>query len=77
MDNLESEFVQIHQEGIQREANIRQALRQSGMIKPHIIDRGFTKLGDMLIRIGTGLKNHAYTRITADEASVPTFLIML
>jgi hypothetical protein len=77
MDNLESEFVQMHQERIQHEANIRQALRQSGMIKPHLIDRGFTLLGDTLIRMGTRLKEHAYTRVTAEEASVPTFLIML
>jgi len=77
MDNLESEFVQIHQEGIRREANIRQALRQSGLIKPHIIDRGVTLLGDTLIRMGTRLKEHAYTRVTAEEASVPSFLIML
>jgi hypothetical protein len=77
MDELESEFVQIHQERIRREANTRQALRQSGMIKPSIIDRGFTLLGDALIRMGTRLKLHAYTRIIAEEAAVPTFLIML
>jgi|APFre7841882724_1041349.scaffolds.fasta_scaffold190846_1 hypothetical protein len=77
MDNLESEFVQMQQERIRREAKIRQALMQSGMIKPHIIDRGFTLLGDTLIHMGTRLKRHAYTRITAAEATVPTFLIML
>jgi hypothetical protein len=77
MDNLESEFVQIHQEGIRHEASIRQALKQSGLIEPHIIDRAFTLLGDTLIHMGTRLKEHAYTKITAEEASVPSFLIML
>jgi hypothetical protein len=77
MDNLESEFVQIHQERIRREANIMQALWQSGLIKPHIIDRGFSLLGETLIRMGTRLKDHARTQITAEEAPVPTFLIML
>jgi hypothetical protein len=77
MDNLESEFVQIHQEQIRCEANVRQALRQSGMIKPHLLDRGYTLLGDTFIRMGIRLKEHAYTRVTAEEATVPTFLIML
>jgi hypothetical protein len=77
MDNPESDFVQIHQEKIRHEAKIRQALRQSGMVRPHVIDRGFSLLGDTLIRMGTRLKEHAHTRIIAEEASVPTFLIML
>jgi hypothetical protein len=77
MDNLQSEFVQMHQERIQQEANIRQILRQSGMLKPHLIDRGFTLLGDTLIHMGIRLKEHAYTRVTAEEATAPSFLIML
>jgi hypothetical protein len=77
MDNLENEFVQIHQEGIRRETNIRHALRQSGMLNAPIIDRGFSLLGDTLIHMGIRLKERGYPRLTAEEASVPTFLIML
>jgi hypothetical protein len=77
MDNPESEFVQIHQEGIRSEAIIRQALRQSGLTNPSMVDRIITWLGDALIRAGTSLKQRSFTRLTAEEASAPTFLIML
>jgi len=77
MVNLENETIRIHQEVIRREAIISKALRQSGLVNPPLIDRGLTLLGDSLIRMGTRLKERAYTRLTADEASVPTFLIML
>jgi hypothetical protein len=77
MDNPENEFVQIHQEGIRSEATMRQALRQSGITNPNVMDRSLTWLGDALIRAGTILKGHAYTRLTAEEASAPSFLIML
>jgi hypothetical protein len=77
MDNPECELVQIHQEGIRSEAIIRQALRQSGLSNPNVIDRSLTWLGDALIHAGTSLKERAYTRLTAEEASAPTFLIML
>jgi len=77
MDNPEIEFVQMHQEGIRSEAIIRQALKQSGITNPNLMDRSLTWLGDVLIRAGTILKGHAYTRLTAEEASAPSFLIML
>jgi hypothetical protein len=77
MDNLENEFIHIHQEVIRREVETSQALRQSGMVNPHLSDRGLTLLGDALIRIGTRLKDRTYTRLNAEEASAPTFLIML
>lgn len=77
MDNLENEFIHIHQEVIRREVNTSQTLRRSGMGDPNIRDRGLTLLGDALIRIGTRLKDRTYTRLNAEEASAPTFLIML
>ena len=77
MDNLDSELIQIHQEVIRREVNIRQALRQSGMATPHMIDRGLTLLGDSLIRLGTRLKDRTYPRLATEEASAPTYLITL
>lgn len=77
MENLESELNQIHQEVIRREVTVKQALRQSGMATPHLIDRGLTLLGDSLIRIGTRIKDRTNPRLTTEEASVPTYLIML
>jgi hypothetical protein len=77
MVNPENEFIQIHQEVIRREANFRQTLRQSGIVNPPLMDRGLTLLGNTLIRMGTRLKERAYTRLTAEEASVPTYMIML
>jgi hypothetical protein len=77
MVSQENETIQIHQEVIRREASLRQAFRQSGLVNPALIDRASTALGETLIRIGTRLKDHSYPRLTAEDASVPTFLIML
>jgi hypothetical protein len=77
MVNLENELIQLHQEVIRRETSLRQALRQSGMVNPTLIDRAVPALGETLIRVGTRLKEHSYHQLASKEASVPTFLIML
>jgi hypothetical protein len=77
MVNLENETIQIHQEVIRRETGLRLALWQSGIVKPGFIDRALPTLGETLIRIGTRLKERSYPKLTSEEASVPTFLIML
>ena len=77
MVNLENELIQIHQEVICREASLRQALRQSGMVNPTLIERALPAFGETLIRVGTWLKEHSYHQLTSEEASVPTFFIML
>jgi hypothetical protein len=77
MENLENELIQIHQEGIRSEAMLRQALKQSGMINPPVFRRAIPVLGEALIRVGTRLKQPSYTRLSADESTVPSFLIML
>jgi hypothetical protein len=77
MDNQENDAIQIHQESIRRETSLRQALRQSGMANPALIDRALPALGETLIRVGTRIKEHSYHKLTAEEASLPTFLIML
>ena len=77
MDNPENEPIKSHQEEIRREASISKLLRQTEADKPTWIDRAFSLLGDTLIRMGIRLKERASTRLTADEASGPTFLIML
>ncbi len=77
MENLENEFIHIHQETIRREALNTRVLKQSGIIAPHSVDRALTSLGDLLIRVGTRLKYRTYTRLITEEASTPSFLIML
>jgi hypothetical protein len=77
MENLEDELIHIHQEGIRGEAMLRQALKQSGMINPPMFRRAIPALGEALIRVGTRLKERPYTRLSADESTVPSFLIML
>jgi hypothetical protein len=77
MDNLENDAIQIHQELIRRESSLRQTLRQSGMVDPALIDRALPALGEALIRVGTRLKEHSFHKLTSEEATAPTFLIML
>jgi hypothetical protein len=74
---MESELITIHQESIRREAYLRKALSQSGLVNPPIMDRASSAVGEILIRIGTRLKERAYTRLVVEGASVPSYLIML
>ena len=77
MDNRENDAIQIHQELIRRESGLRQALRQSGLVDPALIDRALPALGETLIRVGTKLKEHSLHKMTSKEVTAPTFLIML
>ena len=77
MENLGNELIQIHQEDILHEAVLKQTLRQPGKRNAAIFWRALSGLGEALIRIGTRLKERSNPRLTADEASVPSFLIML
>ncbi len=77
MVNLENESIQIHQEKIRREADLRLALRQSGIGNPPLMDRALPALGETLIKVGNRLKEHSSPRLSAEEASLPAFLIML
>ncbi len=77
MENLPDDTIYIHQESIRREVMDQRALRQSGLHNPPSLNRALTSLGDLLIRVGTRLKYRTYTRLTTEEASTPSFLIML
>jgi hypothetical protein len=77
MKNLENEFINIHQETIQREAHLRQLIKQSETPELPLSDRLAASLGDWLIRVGTRLRDRTYNRLTTEEASAPSFLIML
>ncbi len=43
----------------------------------HNIERLMAAVGELLIRAGTWLKEHSCRRLASEEASAPTFLIML
>lgn len=77
MDNLGIEYILIHQEVIRREASISRAIRQAAPPRPHLVDRVTTNLGDMLISLGTRLKERTSNQLTTEGASAPSFLIML
>lgn len=77
MDNLESDFTQMHFEALLRETQTRRMVRQAGIIRPSLVERALPAFGDLLIRTGTRIKSHAYTRLTTEEAATPTFIIML
>lgn len=77
MDLLKNDTIHIHDEFMLREASLRLALKQSGLVEPPLIERALSSLGEMLIRLGTNIKEHSYHKLTSEEASAPTFLIML
>ena len=77
METMRNQTIQIHDEFILREASLHLALEQSGLINPSITQRALLRLGEALIQLGTRLKEHSYRKLTAAEASAPTFLIML
>ena len=77
MDILNNDTVHIHQELINQEASLHLALKQSGMVNPRLTERILPILGDFLCRLGTRLKEHSYHKLTSEEASAPTFMIML
>lgn len=77
MEILTNDSIHIHQEFVRREASLRLALKQSGLIDPSIVARILPAVGETLIRIGTRLKEHSFRKLTPEEASTPTFLIML
>lgn len=77
MDNLGIEYILIHQEFMRREASISRAIRQAVPPRPNLADRMTTSLGNMLISLGTRMKERTSSRLTTEGASAPSFLIML
>ena len=77
MENLGNELILIHQESIRSASMLRHAFKQSGMINPPLFRRAIPMLGEALIRVGTRLKQRSCTRLSTEESTVPTFLVML
>ncbi len=70
-------LLQTHHDLLQRYGPGNLANQPVLVKQSHNLDRAMAALGEMLIRAGTWLKEHSIRRLTADEASAPTFLIML
>ncbi len=75
LENVET--IRIHQENLRHQAYLSQALWQAGLSSPALVDRALPMLGDTLIQVGLKLKKRASIRLATEQASVPTFLIML
>ncbi len=77
MELKENDMIHIHQEFIRREASLHLALKQSGLVEPPLVRRFLPALGDAMCRVGTRLKDQSYHKLSSEEASAPTYMIML
>ncbi len=70
MENIEREYT--HQ-------TMETQLIQSECEQPNspLINRASASLGNLLIRLGTRLKARAHSRLTTEEGSPPSFIIVL
>ncbi len=69
-------MLQTHQELLRRYP-ASMASQADVVKKTHYLERAMTALGELLIRVGTRLKEHSYRRLPSEEASAPNYLIML
>jgi hypothetical protein len=76
MDIVDHEMIKIHQEFIRRESGSRLVLKQAGITRPPLADRVIPAIGELLCRVGSRMKERA-VKPAAEEASAPTYLIML
>ena len=70
-------MLQTHHELLRRSRANDIAGQPVCMSKSHYFAQAMTALGETLIRVGTRLKEHSYRRQASEEASAPTFMIML
>ncbi len=77
MELQENDMIHIHQEFIRREAGLHLALKQSGLVNPPLARRFLPAIGEAMCRVGTRLKDQSYHKLSAEEASAPTYMIML
>jgi hypothetical protein len=60
-------------DGIEQESNNHKTVQ----IKPSLMDRGLSVLGQVMINTGLKLKYRQQLRLSTEEAHTPNFLIML
>lgn len=77
MDNLTNSILQIDYEIIRREGGVREPCEPATIVKPTLLDRTMTALGEALIHLGSELKEHSHHRSVAEQDAEPNFMIML
>jgi hypothetical protein len=77
MEYLHDDKMPINQEFMPEEASSSAADMTSGKLKPSLGERILSGLGDALCRFGTKIKKYSRRKLASDEASTPTYLIML
>ncbi len=77
MDILTDSMLQINYESMRSRGDSLPQLRSLNAVKPPFTHRTLSAFGDLLCRAGTHLKEYSYKRLNSEEASAPTFLIML
>ncbi len=77
MDNLNNTMLTIHLALMRREGNFVSARNPLAALKPSLLDRVNTYLGEAMIRLGYRQKEHSYHNSASEQISDPTFMIML
>ncbi len=70
-------MLETHREILRRYGPTTIASNSIVVKKSHNFERIVTALGEMLIGVGTRLKAYSYRKAASQEASAPTFIIML
>ncbi len=61
----------------QSESQEDQFLSKPVRVRPSLVDRVLPAVGDVMIRVGSKLKDRPHTRLSNEQAHSPNFLIML
>ncbi len=77
MDFYSNNMLLIDYEMIRHQHGSHQVHDPFPVIKPALSDRALTALGDLLCRVGTNLKKYSNKRLSAEEASSPSYIITL
>ncbi|MGE5122878.1 MAG: hypothetical protein ACM3H7_00050 [Acidobacteriaceae bacterium] len=76
-DQVIIEMIKMKQRNVQRGYDWTQAFVKPEPVRLSLIDRVLPVIGDSLIRVGNKMKQRSHSRLTADHAQTPNFLIML
>ncbi len=71
------EFMKMDRKRLNRRFDWTQEFVLPIQVKMSLIDRILTRIGEALISLGSKLKQRAHTRLTAEQAQIPNFMIML
>jgi len=77
LDPVIVEFMQMDHKNTHLTYDWTEVFTQPMHARVSLIDRSLTTLGDVLIRVGSKLKQHSRSQLTTEQTQAPTFLIML